>query len=318
MPFSVEVQMTSASMRRTIAVAVCTYNRNHELANLIEALLANAVHLDKAAAVGVVVIDDSADGNARKVAEGFKDRFELGIDYRISGQKNISVARNLAINAASEMADWIAMTDDDCEPVIEWLESLLKTQRRTGADAITGLMVRRTPPNSPSWLTNEPFLEVGIEAAEDGAIVAVAATHNSMISSRWLKENPTIRFKPELGVIGGEDMVFYRAANLAGLRICYSRRAIVYENEPPSRMTLKYQLRSFFWHGNSSYITNVRSGVSPGRMFLHSANLLRQAFMRPVVRIMHGQPPQLRYFLASVLRAIGMMIGVLGVRVRHH
>jgi hypothetical protein len=139
-----------------------------------------------------------------------------------------------------------------------------------------------------------------------------------MISSRWLKEHPTIRFQPELGVVGGEDMVFYRAANAAGLRICYSRRAIVYEKEPPSRLTLKFQLRSFFWHGNSSYVTNVRNGVSPFRMLLHSANLLKKAFIRPIFRVIHGQRPQLRYFLASVLRAIGMMLGPLGIRVRHH
>ena len=276
--------------------------------------------LGKAAAVGVVVVDDSADGSARKVVERFKDRFELGIEYRISGQKNISVARNLAITAASEMADWIAMTDDDCEPVKEWLDGFLETQQRTGADAITGLMVRRPPPGSPKWLTDEPFMEIGVEffPSEDGAVVTTAATHNSMISSRWLKENPTIRFQPELGVIGGEDMVFYRTARTAGLRICYSQRAVVYENEPQSRMTLKYQLRSFFWHGNSSYVTNVRSGITRGRMFLHSLNLMRQAFMRPILRIIRGQSPQLRYFLASVLRSIGMMTGLFGIRVRHH
>ena len=34
--------MASASTRPTIAIAVCTYNRNRELANLLEALIANA------------------------------------------------------------------------------------------------------------------------------------------------------------------------------------------------------------------------------------------------------------------------------------
>ena len=87
----------------------------------------------------------------------------------------------------------------------------------------------------------------------------------SMISSKWLKEHPTIRFHPNLGVVGGEDMVFYRTARAAGLRIRHSERGWVYENEPPSRATLSYQLRLFFWHGNSSYVTSVRSGVSPTR-----------------------------------------------------
>ena len=37
--------MTRASMRPTIAVAVCSYNRNKELANLLDALLASSAHL---------------------------------------------------------------------------------------------------------------------------------------------------------------------------------------------------------------------------------------------------------------------------------
>jgi hypothetical protein len=83
-------------------------------------------------------------------------------------------------------------------------------------------------------------------------------------------------------------------------------------------MTLRFQLKSFFWHGNSSYVTSVGSGITSSRMFIHGINLLRQAFGRPVIRAFHGQHPQLRYCLAAVLRAIGMLLGPLGVRVRHH
>jgi len=300
-------------------VAICTYNRNGPLSSLLDALLVSVARLNNRAAVGVVIVDDSTDGKARDVVDRFDGRFELGIHYRVSGRQNISIARNVAIKAASEKADWVAMTDDDCEPSPEWLEALLNTQQFTGADAITGLMIRRPPPGSPQWITDEPFLQVGVERSEeDSAIVLTAATHNSMISGRWLREHPTIRFEPQMGAIGGEDMVFYRAAHAAGLNIRYSRRAIVYENEPQSRMNLRFQLHSFFWHGNSSYITNVCSGITPGRMMLHAANLLRRACMRPILRIFHGQRPQLRYCLASVLRAIGILLGPLGIRVRHH
>ena len=124
--------MTSLLVRPTIAVAVCTYNRNEALTTLLEALITCASHLGERGAVGVVVVDDSADAKARRVVEQFEGRFELGIVYRISGRQNISLARNLAIEAAGELADWTAMTDDDCEPVPEWLVALLETQRTTG------------------------------------------------------------------------------------------------------------------------------------------------------------------------------------------
>jgi hypothetical protein len=251
------------------------------------------------------------------VVEQFEGRFELGIVYRISGRQNISLARNLAIEAAGELADWTAMTDDDCEPVPEWLVALLETQRTTGADAITGQMIRRVPPGSPRWITDEPFLELGLVRPIDQAELTSAATFNSMISSRWLKEHPTIRFQATLGVTGGEDVVFYRSAHAAGLRIYFSDRASVYENEPSTRATLAYQLRLYFWHGNSSYVTSIRSGVRPARMFLHGVNSMRKALARPVVRISRGERPQLRYCLASVLHAAGKMVGPLGIRVDH-
>jgi glycosyltransferase involved in cell wall biosynthesis len=310
-------RMTRALGHPTIAVAICTYNRNEALAVLLDALLISAAHLGERGGVGVVVVDDSTDGKARKVIERFEGRFERGIEYRISGRRNISLARNLALETASQLADWIAMTDDDCEPPPEWLAALLETQQRTGADAVSGPMRRRVPSGSPTWLTDEPFLEVGLERLDDEAELTIASTFNSMISSQWLKKHPAIRFDPALGVIGGEDMVFYRSAHAEGLRIRYSERAFVYENEPPTRATLSYQLRSFLWHGNTSYVTSIRAGSRPSRMFLSGINSMRKALVRPIVRIFHGERPQLRYCLASVLHAIGKMIGPFGIRIDH-
>ena len=301
----------------TIAVVICTYKRNEALAVLFEALLVSVARVRGRAVVGVVVVDDTAEGQARTVVEKFEGRFELGIAYRISGRQNISLARNLAIETGCELADWTAMIDDDCEPVPEWLEAMLDTQRRTGADAVTGTMVRRVPAGSPKWLVEEPFLEYGLQRFDDCAELELAATFNSMISSRWLKEHPTIRFQPNLGVTSGEDMVFYGSARAAGLKIHYSKNAYVYENEPPSRATFSYQLRAFFWHGNSTYVTSVHNGVSPFRMFLRGVNSLRKALVRPILRLFRGQRPQMRYCLASVLHASGTIIGVCGIRLHH-
>jgi len=310
-------QTMGSSASTTIAVAICTYNRNEELTILLEALLISVVQLKGRAAVGVVVVDDSVDGKARSVVERFSNRFELGVTYRISGRQNISLARNMAIEAAIGISDWTVMTDDDCEPTAEWLNALLDTQQRTRADAVTGPMVRRVPPGSPRWLTEEPFLELGLSPAREGEQLSTASTFNSMISSRWLKEHPGIRFDPEFGVIGGEDMVFYRAAHASGLRIHYSERASVFENEPANRATLGYQLRAYFWHGNSSYAASVRSGANSFHFFLHGLKSLLRAFVRPIVRLCRGQRPQLRYWLALMFHAIGKMAGPIGIRAAH-
>ena len=301
-----------------IAVAVCTYNRNAELETLLRALVRCAEHVTGRAAVGVIIVDDTRDGRARDVAARFATSFELGLRYRISGRQNISIARNMALESAIELAQWTAMTDDDCEPIPEWLTVLLEVQHSTGALTVTGPMRRRVPANSPRWLTEQPFLDLGNDDMVDGAEMTTAFTNNSLISSEWLRQHPEVRFEPSLGVIGGEDMVFFRTARAKGLRIHFAKNAIMFENEPPSRTTLSYQLRRFFWHGNSSYVSSVATGVHPARMLLHGIASLLRALGRPLKRLVKGTSPQFRYSLASVLEAIGKIIGYFGVRVRHH
>jgi succinoglycan biosynthesis protein ExoM len=284
---------------------------------LLEALLVCAERVRSRAAIGVVLVDDTNEGLARPLAEGFADRFELGLQYRISGRQNISLARNLAVETAMEMGGWVAMTDDDCEPPPQWLEALLDLQRRTGADAVTGRMVRRVPEGSPSWITEQPFLELGVEERSDAAPVESAATFNSLLSSQWLKRHSNIRFDPAMGVIGGEDMVFFRAARAAGLAIRFSEQGFVYENEPADRATFGYQLYIYFWHGNSAALSCIESGMQASRMFVHGGASLTRAVVRPVARLLRGETPQLRYALAQVLHAVGKMLGTLGVRIDH-
>ena len=309
--------MPATGGRATIAVAVCTYRRNEALAVMLRALMACAERIRDRAAVGVAIVDDTAEGLARPVADEFAKCFELGLAYRISGKQNISVARNLAVETAMGMGDWIAMTDDDCEPPPQWLEALLEIQEQTGADAVTGRMVRRVPEGSPRWIVEQPFLELGVEELPDGGEPPSAATFNTMISSKWLSAHPVIRFEPAMGVIGGEDMVFFRAARAAGLKIRFSAEGFVYENEPPERATFGYQLYVYLWHGNSAALACIESGMKRSRMLVHGAASLARAAARPAMRLLRGQKPQLRYGLAQMLHASGKLLGTAGVRIEH-
>ena len=303
--------------RSTIAVAICTFKRNDLLTRLLNGLLVCADHVGARASVGIILVDDTPGGLARPVAEVFADRFELGLHFRVSGRHNISLARNLAVEAAIDIAEWTVMTDDDCEPPPEWLDGLLDAQKLTKADAVTGRMVRRVPEGSPRWITEQPFLELGVEVLPDGAEMTSAATFNTMISSRWLKTHPDIRFDPHFGVVGGEDMVFFRAARAAGLSIRYAERGFVYENEPADRATFAYQMYVYYWHGNSAALSSIQSGMSRSRMFIHGAASFARALARPVLRFGQGRPPQLRFALAQTLHATGKLLGTLGVRVDH-
>ena len=215
------------------------------------------------------------------------------------------------------LGDWTVITDDDCEPPPQWLEALLDLQHRTAADAITGGKVRRVPEGAPRWITDQPFLELGVEEYPDGSEMPTSATFNTLISSQWLRDHPEIRFDPKMGVVGGEDMVFFRAAKAAGLSIRFSHLGFTYENDSPERATLAYQLYVHFWHGNSSVLACIESGTRRWRMFVHGSASLVRACIRPIRRLVDGQTPQLRFCLAQILEAVGKILGSVGVRIDH-
>lgn len=305
--------------RTTVVLCVGTYRRNEPLAVLLDSVLVAAEHAKDLAAVGAVVVDDNADGRAREVVDRYAGRFELGIEYRQVGKGNISLVRNEAIEAGIAMGEWLAMTDDDCEVSPQWITDLVTMQRRTGVDVVTGQCHTRVPAGSPAWLTEQPFLDEGPLAFEDGAEVDVAGTHNSLISSAWLRAHPEHRFEPRLGVVGGEDMVFFRTAARLGMRIRFSTTAEVWGNESVERTTFAYRRRVAFWLGNTMAVTTQELGTaSRPRVALRGAKTSVMGALRPMQRLVRRQSPQWRYALTQVLQGAGQVAGAAGLRHRHH
>lgn len=301
----------------SVIVAVCTFYRNDALINLLSKIQLYSETRWSAISVGVTIIDDSPECIAKSVADTFSAIFPRGLTYIHSGAKNISIARNMAIEDAKLRGTWIAMTDDDCEPCEDWLPELIKVQRATGADVTTGLMLRRIPDHSPAWLKTQPFLVLGEFDAPDGELLMTAFTNNCLISSQLMIERSDLRFLPELGKVGGEDMVFFKTLSRLKFRISFAKYAFVYENEPDSRLTMRYQLRRYFWHGNSSVLTSLRGGTSRPRLAVHAIATLLRAICHPAKRLVRKETPQFRFTIALICEGLGKISGVMGFAVSH-
>ena len=302
-----------------IAVYVCTYKRNEPLVRLLGTLQAAADAVSDRAAVGVVIVDDNPDGRAQVVVDGFDHHFPLGLHYRHAGSQNISIARNTGLEAASQIGDWVAMTDDDIMVPEDWFVQHLDLQARTRADATTGPLLLQFPTDAPSWIHDEPFDRFGLLDFAEDEKVPICATGNSMLRASFLIEHPDIRFDPDLGVLGGEDMVFYRAAVGQGLQCYFSTKTAVFEVEPHERSTMRYQLGRAMWMGNTQFLTNHRSGDATRlRLFLRGGRQVARALVRPMSRVASGARPQLRFTAAMACEGLGMMAGVFGVELDHH
>ncbi len=313
---SSEQTADDAAERDALAVVICTHRRPDALGRLLDRLTECAADAGSLAAVGVVVVDDDPAASARSTAEARAADFELGLDYRVTGSGNISVARNTTLEAGSAMAPWLVCIDDDCVPAVDWLSQLVGVRRRTGADAVCGACDELAPPGAPRWLVDEPFLDE-LTTGVDGERTTEGHVKNLLLSASFVASHG-VRYDERLGRAGGEDAKFLHELDLAGVDRRFASHAIVREQLPAERATLRYQLRRRFWFGNTESVTSIENGrASRLRMLVSGARQCVRAVVGPFTRLARRQRPWWRFALSELLRGVGRMLGAVGVVVDH-
>jgi GT2 family glycosyltransferase len=82
----------------------------------------------------VVVVDNSADGNARAVCDGREH-----VSYVHEPRPGLSIARNAGVAAAR--GEFVAFTDDDVELHDRWTREIVQAFGDLAVDAVTGLVL---------------------------------------------------------------------------------------------------------------------------------------------------------------------------------
>ena len=220
-----------------LAICIPTYRRPGGLFLLLGALDAQCFD-DAPPEIRIVVIDNDAAESAREVVEEARPWLRYPIHYRVEKRVGIPQARNAAL-AVALPSDWIAFVDDDEVPEPDWLAALLRTQRATGADVVTGPSLPRFIEPPAGWIVDSGLFEP--LRYTTGAKVPTAYTNNVLVRGSALRGLETLfdeRFT--LGV--GEDAELFARIAAAGGRIVWADDAIVYENVPPARATLRWML----------------------------------------------------------------------------
>jgi glycosyltransferase involved in cell wall biosynthesis len=112
-----------------LSVVICTRDRPAMLRACLESLAAQAGQPGQ-----VVVVDNSADGNARTVCDG-RER----VSYVHEPRPGLSIARNVGLAAAR--GEFVAFTDDDVELHDRWTVEIVQAFSDPSIDAVTGLVL---------------------------------------------------------------------------------------------------------------------------------------------------------------------------------
>lgn len=248
-----------------VTVAVLTYLRPDDLAEILPLLLHQARDVETAPVGGIsyraqvaVVDNDPAAGAAGLV------RATPGLLYFHEPRPGIAHARNLALDAATE-SDLLVFIDDDERPRVGWLRALLTTRNETGAAVVAGRVVSEFDVAPDAWVQAGGFFRR--RSLLTGTPIDVAATNNLLLELRVIRSFG-VRFDPRFGLTGGEDTLFTRALHARGVSMVWCNEAVVTDVVPADRVTRRAVLRRAMSMGTKLTRTDVELAIGPTQRIL--------------------------------------------------
>ncbi|MFQ5415450.1 MAG: glycosyltransferase [Myxococcota bacterium] len=295
-----------------VALCVPTYRRPVGLARLLGAL-ADLERPGPADRLELVVIDNDPLGSAREVCERFRDDLAFPLRYRIEKRRGIAQARNAALAACLGRADLVAFLDDDELPERDWLVELVRVQRETGADAVTGPCLPLYAAEPPDWVEAGDFFVR--PRWKTGHRLEIAYTGNVLVTTRSLAEMESL-FDERLGLIGGEDTDFFLRFSRAGHGIVWCDTAVIRDEVPEECATLRWILARAYRNGAAT--AYIARKLDPGperalRVGFHGLRCLAKAAVFLLASPLRGRAAAARALhLASF--GVGRIGGLAGLQ----
>jgi len=243
-----------------ISICVSPYRRPEGIRRLLLAL-DGLVLPERDARIEVIVVDNEPAPGVRAVCEETSKRIRWPVTYAAEPRRGLSFARNTALALAGDDATCIAILDDDEVPRRDWLAELLRVQKATAADVVTGPAVPHFERGPTEWIETGGFFAP--QRHPDGSPMPYAYTNNVIFRASLLRDPRLVpAFAEEYGLTGGEDQHFFARVKRAGYRLHWADAAEVTEWVPPDRANAGWLGRRQFRIGNA--LARIQAELEPG------------------------------------------------------
>lgn len=237
-----------------VDIAVCTYRRE----SVADTLRSIAAQVGVPQGVRVIVVDNDDTACAElRIRQAARDH-NLTLAYRHAPARNISLARNAALDSVASA--WFAFLDDDEIASPGWLNGMLVAAASERYDAVLGPVQGIYGPDAASWLKEGDFHSTRPVIRRGD--IHTGYSGNVLIRREFLKTTG-LRFDPGLGRCGGEDVDFFYRFRDAGGRIGFAPEALVDEPVPAHRARLDWLVARNFRAGQTHGARLARSVKSP-------------------------------------------------------
>lgn len=233
-----------------ICIGVITRNRKQMLSELLRSF--EAMQVPEGCSLVYAIVENDTQKSLEDVIPILGGQHE--VHYEIEPKPGIPAARNKVLEISlREACDFTAFVDDDETVDAAWLVEIFNELRTRELDLVGG-PVRLHPAAKGASFLNRIIWKGLVE--RNRRIERKAAGHReagsdnkvTVITSNWLIDNrfltrTGIVFDEGLGMSGGSDTAFYKLARSLGVKSGWAPDALVYEEMPLSRLTMRYQFK---------------------------------------------------------------------------
>ncbi|MDP5307523.1 glycosyltransferase family 2 protein [Paracoccus spongiarum] len=286
-----------------IDILMCTFRRP-QVGEAIEAV--GRLRLPADADIRLVIADNDDTDTARAVVRQAAATLPFPCLYLHAPARNISLARNACLDAATAHgADWIASLDDDETVHPDWLVEMMEAVLSSGADGGFGKVIAIYPEDAPEWVSR---LDLHSSHPERGrSRLRTGNSGNAALRWRgtaWQDQ----RYDLSRGTTGGEDTEFFLRLSDMGLRFVAAPRAVVTEPVPPARQTLEWlSLRRY--RMGQTHIVTARGPAGRARLFLTAA--AKAGWCRTMQRLTAGDETRRNFWFLRGQLHRGVCAGLL-------
>jgi succinoglycan biosynthesis protein ExoM len=295
-----------------VAIAIPTFRRPQSLERLLRAV----EKLQTAANVTVLVADnDSAAQEGLDLCKRIASGYRWPLDAFVAPARGIAQVRNALTERllATTKAQFAAMLDDDEWPAPDWLESFLRVQAETGADALHGAVIPvfEAEPRASVAQCDGMASRRGVT----GPCETICSTANVFVSRACFEGLAKPCFDPAFGLGGGEDRDFFTRLKRQGRRFAYADEAVVSAYVPASRATLAWALKRAYSTGNSDMRVFLKYRPGAAAMTGELVKIAGAFAAVPVMSLaLAATPPRRAIGLWKGFRAAGKVAALMGRR----
>jgi len=230
-------------MKPQVSIVIPTFCRPDRMKPVLDSVFAQK---NITADIEVIILDNDPKASAKDTVNQIIARgTRWPLIYGHEPNAGVANARNAGLALAK--GNLIAFLDDDETATESWLSELLKTQQATSADIVFGPVIGRLEQPAPHQeYIESTFTRTGSE--QSGIILKFFGCGNSMFSREKFFNEKDL-FDPKTNEIGGEDCELFTRVEAKGAVFGWAAKAFVFEDIPPSRATLRYNLIKAFSFG---------------------------------------------------------------------